>query len=40
MDIRDQSIGVVGAIFMHTPLGVSWLVVASQSFCIRGGCLQ
>lgn len=34
MDIRDQSIGVVGAIFMHTPLGVSWLVLAQHSLCI------
>lgn len=34
MHIRDQSIGVVGAISMHTALGVSWLVLARHSLCI------
>lgn len=32
--IRDQSIGVVGTVFMHTHLGVSWLVLALHSLCI------
>lgn len=37
MDIRDQSVGVVGAISKHAPLGVSWLVLALHSLCISWG---
>lgn len=37
MDIRDQTVGVVGAISKHAPLGVSWLVLALHSLCISWG---